>query len=286
MALFQRLLVVRDAGKKSQSQSGGETMSSKLWSVLFLPVVALTLAACGQVGALPTLAAEEAAPARGGGGGISPTDQFTEGLVVVGTGTASAEPEAARITFGVELRGEAPAALVDEGAEKLDRAVSAARELEVADEDIQTTGYSLWVENVYDPERGVPTGEVIYHLSHHVQVTLRDLDQVGELLAAVVEAGANSVSEVSFTVEDPDVLVRQARQQALEDAAARAQQMAEGLNITLGKPIMVMETSSGYPVPMERGVGGGGGVTEAAVPSISPGAFSVSVNVQIVYEIR
>jgi uncharacterized protein YggE len=118
-------------------------------------------------------------------------------------------------------------------------------------------------------------------------VVLRDLDHVGELLAAVVEAGANSISEVSFTVEDSEALVEQARQQALEDAGARAKQMAEGLGITLGKPILVMETGGGYPVPMELGLGGGGGgVAEAAVPSISPGTFSVSVSVQVIYEIR
>jgi len=262
-------------------------MRRKLWKVLTLVVLGLALTACGQARALPTLAAENAAPARGGGGGISSTGQFTEGLAVVGTGTANAEPEVARITFGVELRGDDPATLVDEGAEKIDRAVAAAQEMGVADEDVRTTGYSLWVENVYDPEKGVPTGEVIYHLSHYVKLTLRDLDVVGELLATVVEAGANTISEVSFTVEDPEALVEQARQQALEDAGARAQQMAEGLGIALGKPISVAETGGGFPVPVERGIGGGGMVMEeVAAPSISPGAFSVSVSVQIVYEIR
>jgi uncharacterized protein YggE len=264
-------------------------MRRKLWKVLILAALGVTLGACGQAGALPTLAAEEAALPQGGGGGggISPTGQFTEGLVVVGTGTARAEPEVAQITFGVELRGDDPAALVDEGARKIDRAIAAARELEIADEDVRTIGYNLWVENVYDPETGVSTGEVVYHVSHNVQVILRDLDRAGELLAAVVEAGANSISEVSFTVEDPQALVEQARQQALEDAGARAKQMAEGLDIGLGKPILVMEGGGWYPVPIQvGGMGGGGGMAEVAAPSISPGTFSVSVSVQIVYEIR
>ena len=140
---------------------------------------------------------------------------------------------------------------------------------------------------MYDPEKGVPTGEVIYHLSHHVQATPRELDKVGAVLATVVEAGANEISEVSFSVEQPDALMEQARQQALEDAAARAQQMAKVLDISLGKPVTVMETRGGFPVPVERGIGGGGGgMAEMAAPSISPGTFSVSLGVQIVYEIR
>ncbi len=263
-------------------------MNRKLWGVLILAVLALTLTTCGRASVQPTLAAGETAPPQGGGGGgISTTGQFVEGLVVLGTGTASAEPEVAQITFGVELRGDDPTALVDEAAQNMGEAISAAQELGVADDDIQTTGYNLWVETVYDPERGVPTDEVIYHISHHVQATLRDTDQVGQLLAAVVEAGANSIPGVSFTVENPEALMKQARQQALEDAAARAQHMAEGLGISLGKPVLVMETSGGYPIPMERGIGGGGlGMVEVAAPSISPGTFSVSVSVQIAYEIR
>jgi uncharacterized protein YggE len=259
----------------------------KLWGVLILAVMALTVAACAQVGAPPTtMAAGEEAPARGGGGEIPPTGQLIEGLVVVGSGTASAEPEVALITLGVELRGDGPADIVDEASQRINRVIAVAQQEEVAKEDIRTAGYSLWVENVYDPERGTPTGEVVYHVSHSVQVTQRDLDKLGDMLAAAVEAGANTISGVSFRVEDPKALVEQARQEALQDAADRAKQMAEGLGVTLGKPIAVMETGGGYPMPVGYGGGGGGGMAEMAAPSISPGAFSVSVSIQVVYEIR
>jgi uncharacterized protein YggE len=70
------------------------------------------------------------------------------------------------------------------------------------------------------PSARIPTGDIVYHVSHYIRVTLRDLDSVGGLLAAVVESGANAISEVSYTVEDPDALMEQARQQALEKAAA------------------------------------------------------------------
>jgi len=260
-------------------------MRIKLWRISIMAALALTATACGRAQAPATLAAGEAAPVRGGGGGTTSTGQLDEGLIVVGAGAASAEPEVALVAFGVELRGDAPAPLVDEAARKIDQAIAAAQEQGVASEDIQTTGYNLWVENIYDPETGAPTGEVVYHLSHYVQVTLRDLDQVGELLAAVVEAGANSISGVNYAVEDAGALVEQARQQALEDAATRARQMADGLEITLGKPILVMETGGG--MPMEWGVGGGGGgMSQVTAPSISPGTFSVSVNIQVVYEIQ
>jgi uncharacterized protein YggE len=252
-----------------------------------LGTLALALVACTSALRPTAMASEEASVPRGGGGGIQVNGQFIEGLVVVGTGTASAEPEIAIVVFGVELQGDDPAAIVDEAAEKIDRAIAASRALGIAEEDIRTTGYNLWVETVREPEQGTPTGEIIYHVSHYVRGRLRDLDKVGGLLAAVVESGVNAISEVSFTVEDPDALMEQARQQALEKAVARAQQMAAGLDITLGQPISVMETGGGYPVmDITEGIGGGGGRADVAAPSISPGTFSVSVSVQVVYEIR
>lgn len=261
-------------------------MATKTLRLAVLALLAAALAACGQAGTASTLAGGEASAIRGAGV-VSASGQFTEGVVVLGTGTASAEPEIAQVTFGVELRGDDPAAIVDQAAEKMDRAIAAARELGIAEEDIQTSGYNLWVENIYDPNTGMPTGEVVYHVSHYTQATLRDLERVGDLLAAVVAAGANSISGVTFTVENPDALVRQARQQALENARSQAEQMAQGLGISLGKPVLVMETSGGYiPVEMSRAVGGGGMEVAVSAPSISPGSFSVSVSVQVVYEIR
>ena len=262
-------------------------MKEKRWCIGALALLALILSACSQAGTSATLAAGETARVQGGGGDwVSPSGQFTQGLVVVGTGTASAEPEVAQVTFGIELRGDDPAALVDEAAQKMDRAIATAQELGAASDDIQTTGYNLWVETIYDPETGASTGEVVYHLSHCVQVNLRDLNRVGRLLASVIEAGANTVSGVDFTVEDPEALVEQARQQALKDAQDKAERMAEALGTTLERPILVMEVGGGYPTLADRGVGGGGGAAvEVAAPSVSPGAFSVSVSVQVVYEI-
>lgn len=251
---------------------------------LILTALVLALAGCTQTAAPTAMASEEAVTVRGGGGVIQTNGQISEGLVVVGTGTAEAEPEIAHVVFGVELQGDDPAGIVDEAAASIDAAIAAARELGVAEEDVRTAGYSLWVETVRDPDDGIPTGEVVYHVSHQVRVTLTDLDRVGALLGAVVEGGANTISEVSFSVEDPDALIEEARREALEDAAARAEQMAGALSISLGSPVFVTETGGGIPIPF--GLGGAADAREMAAPSISPGTFSVSISVQVVYEIR
>lgn len=260
-------------------------MRSKFMAIGVAVLAIVALSACSALApAQSTLAAGEAAPALGGGTVLTTNGQTMAGVVVVGSAQASAEPEIAEVIFGVELRGDDPAALVDEAAGKIDQAIAAAKESGVADADIRTTGYNLWVETVYDPDRGTPTGEVIYHISHYLQATVRDMDRLGGMLAAVVSAGANTISGVNFTVEDTEALIDQARQDALKDAQARAEAMADGLGIELGKPVQVSEVSGSYPV--YDGIGGMGGAMEAAAPSIVPGSFSVSVSIQVVYEIR
>lgn len=261
-------------------------MRSRIANVTLLVLMSLSLAACGGAGTQATLAAgEESRMLGGGGGGVWTSSGYatpTEGLVVVGVGTASAEPEVAYITFGVDLSDSDAAQAVDDAAGRINRAIAAAQGLGIAAEDIRTTGYSLWVETIYDPHTSMPTGEVKYHVSHYVRATLRDLTRVGDLLAAVVGAGANTISEVSFSVEDTEALVEQARQEALADARTRAQTMAQALDISLGSPVLVTETSGGY-MPMD-GMGGGGMMVSA--PVVGAGMFSVSVSVQVVYEIR
>ena len=258
-----------------------------LQTIGILIIATLALSACG-VATRTTPATSSVTSSTEGAGFVvqqQTAQSGSQGIVVIGTGTASAEPEVAQITLGVELRGDDPAQVVAEAAGRIDQAIAAARGAGIAAEDIRTAGYNLWVENIYDPARGIPTGEVVYHVSHYVEVKLRDMSAVGQVLAEAVGAGANSISGVNFTVEEPAVLMEQAREKAIEDAAVKAQQMAAKLGIELGRPILVSDVSLNYPVPMGAGFGGGAAM-EAAAPDMTPGSFSVSASVQIAYEIR
>ncbi|MBN1248475.1 MAG: SIMPL domain-containing protein [Anaerolineae bacterium] len=262
-------------------------MQKLRWPFVALTVVALgaLLGACSPLSGV-TASSEARTLAGGAGSSVVVNGQATEGLVVSATGTASADPEVAEVGFGVEIQGADPDALVSEAAASMDAAMAAASEFGILEDKTRTLNYSLWVENVHDPETGRPTGDIIYHLSHQVQVTTGNIDAVGELLAGVVNAGANAVSGVAFTVEDSTALVDQARDAALKDAQARAERIAETMGVSVGRPVLITETSGNYPIAVDRGIGGAGAVMESAAPRVDAGSFSVSVSVQIVYEIR
>lgn len=254
-------------------------MRNKSRSALFLLLLPIL------VGCVPSTPIANA----GGGGGvpsyasipISPT--YTPGLTVVGTGTVEAEPELAYVTLGVDLKGDHPGNVVNEASTRVDAVLKAIRAAGIAESDIRTVGYNLWVEQRYDPQTGQPTGVIEYHVVHTIRLTVRDLGKVGALLAAAVEAGANTISEVTYSVADPEALVAQARQKAIADARKKAQETATALDLRLGKVVSVSESGGWVPGPVYR-EGVGGGALAAAVP-LPAGSFSVSVSVVVVYEL-
>lgn len=264
-------------------------MKKLRWSFVTLIVllVGALLGGCSSLAAMPpSLVSSDAATLRAGGGSSIVSGQAAEGIVVAGTGMSSADPELAEVGFGVELRGDNADELVSEAATKMDAALAAAEEFGIVEDKTRTLNYNLWVETVHDPETGRPTGEIVYHLSHQMQVTTDRIDAVGGLLSGIVNAGVNAISGVNFTVQDPESLMEQAREAAITDARAKAEQIAEQLGVSLGQPVLVTEGGSPIPVVYEAADMGRGGLAEAAAPSITPGSFSVSVNIQIVYDIR
>mgnify|MGYP001102305855 CR=1 FL=1 len=202
-------------------------------------------------------------------------------ISVNGNGKASAPPDVAEIQLGVETIKTDASLAISENTERMTAVMGVLKGLNVEDKDVQTVNYSMWVEEVYDKE-GQPTGEMRYHVVNEVRIRLRDLTKTGELLQKALEAGANKVSGISFSVADPVALQREARDQAIADARAKAEQLATGLGAHLGPLHQASEYGGmvvSYEAPMmEKGVGGG------AVP-VSGGEFSITVEIQVVFDI-
>jgi uncharacterized protein YggE len=251
-------------------------MSTKksLIAVLFVFVLGLALAACN--GALPTQAATpgQQAAATGNVGGVT----------VIGQGTSFGQPDQATVIVGVDTFAPTVAEATTQNQTTLDGVMAALEAAGIATEDIQTTNYSLYAEQIYG-EKG-PEGIAGYRVSNQVNVKIRDISAVGDVLAAVTEAGANAIYGVNFSVADPAALEAEARAKAMEDARKRAESLAELGGVSLGDIVVISEVV-GSPV-MPLGMGGGGFAMEqaAAAPGIAPGQLSYQVQVQVTYGIQ
>ncbi len=145
-------------------------------------------------------------------------------LTVNGDGAASAAPDIADIQLGVETIDEDPKAAIDDNTSAMDSVIEALIDLEVAEDDIQTRSFNMWVEQIYDEDG--PTGEFRYHVVNQITVRVRDIDMTGDVLGAALGAGANNVRGISFGVEDTQALEEAARDAAVDNAVAKAEQLA------------------------------------------------------------
>jgi hypothetical protein len=113
-----------------------------------------------------------------------------------------------------------------------DQVLAALKEMGIADNDIQTSGYSVYSER-YGSD-GAPADKIQYRVTNNVNVLIRDLDQVGQVLDASIKAGANSIYGVEFLLDDATAARSSARKQAVNNANATAQELAELSGVKVG----------------------------------------------------
>ncbi len=245
--------------------------------------MAALLAACS--GATP------GAGLIGAGGGGTPTTYAAAGngqpppaIMVSGQGEAIGKPDIAFVELGIDVTDPDVGAAITRANETMRNVQAAISQQGVAEDDMQTVAFNVWPEDRYNDQ-----GELVgryFHVQNILRVKVRDIGKTGDVIGAGLDAGANSINSLSFSIEDTSALEAEARQKAIADARERAQQLADGLGVRLGAPISVSESSGGVPVYYERaavpeayGVGGG-------APPISAGQLTVTVYVNVSFAIE
>jgi uncharacterized protein YggE len=218
---------------------------------------------------------------------VSAPSGYQTGLTVNGRGEISLAPDVAYVTIGVHTQASDVAAAVGQNADQVASVMAALADMGVAQEDMQTSNFSLYTGDEYDPSSGMLTGNKTYTVDNTVNVTVRDLANMGQLLDGAISAGANSIWGVTFDVDDKSAAADEARDLALEEAIAEAQALAEAAGVSLGDILTISYSDSGsYYYPPYYGMGGGGGAAmESAATSIVPGLITVSAEVVISYQI-
>lgn len=213
----------------------------------------------------------------------SPAQDLPRTITVVGTGKVSLVPDVAQVNVGAEARADT----VSEAKAEVDRQMvalhAALQEMGIDEKDIQTSHYSIHYER--EPmqvmrEGPVGEGEGGYRVSNMLRVTVRDVERAGDVLDAAVEAGANQVYGVTFTVADESSWQGQAREKAMSDAEARAAELAGLAGVELGAVQSVSEVIGAWPAamaPMPETVMSGG---------FAPGELELSTRVQVTFAIQ
>jgi uncharacterized protein YggE len=240
-------------------------MNKKIMLLTLIAILAVSLSAC----------ASAAAP----GGAAS-----VRSISVNGTGKITLSPDMAVVSVGIQTQGEDAQSAVDENNTIVAEITAAMTELGIAEEDLKTTNFSVYPNSRFDEAGGI--GDISYMVNNSVEVTVRDLEIIGDVLAEAVSAGANNIHGIQFDVADREEAYAQAMELAVENARGRAEVLAGAGEVELKD----VHTISTY-------IGGGGifngsrnmsfdMVESAASVPVSPGEMEIVVDVTVVYEIK
>jgi hypothetical protein len=234
-----------------------------------LTVLALALIALPGCGAAATAT------------GTTPAGAAAHTVTASGTGTTQATPDTAEMSFGVTTKSSNAKSALDDASKIAKQIASAVKKQGIADKDIQTRDVSVYPEMVDQNGKQVITG---YQASLSVQVKVRDISKLGEIISAANAAGANTISGPTFTIDDPTPVRAKAIDAAVADARKSAEAMAQAAGRSVGAVLSMSSSDAGsVPGPMF----GASDVAGAAksVP-IQPGQLDITANVVVIFELK
>ncbi|MCR4368903.1 MAG: SIMPL domain-containing protein [archaeon] len=211
-------------------------------------------------------------------------------LSVTGQVIKTVSPDQAEITISIETLDKSAKKSQQDNAELAAKVMAALKAAGVPEADIQTTGYNLYEEQQWN-ELSRKSESIGYRTTNSVLVTLKNLGSTGDVIDAAVDAGANSISGVRFSLSNAkqDELRTEALKEAAQNAKVKADSIASGLGVTLFQVYSASE-NSGYSTPYyykgyDLAVAESDGAARAPT-SITPGDVEFTASVSVQFEIR
>ncbi len=204
-------------------------------------------------------------------------------IVVTGAGEATAAPDVAYLTLGVEADGATASDALRKNSAQMEAAIKTLRDAGVDKKDIQTSNLSVGARYDYSRE-GQPPRLIGYQATNTVTVKLRNLDKAGGVIDKTVASGSNRLDSISFGFADAKPLLNDARRAAVADARERAALYADAAGVKLGAVLQISDSFSQSPGPVPIAVRAY--AAEAKSVPIAAGEQAISASVTIVYAIQ
>lgn len=213
---------------------------------------------------------------------------------VNGEGKVVAIPDIAQFTFSVIIQGGTNIAdLQKENIKKVNNSIDFLKSNNIDKKDIKTQSFNLQPRYqtfrcppvIFGQTKGpCPPPEIVgYSINQTVLVKIRDFEKIGLVLSGVINNGANSVSQLSFTIDDQSALQNQAREEAIKNAREKAKSIAKAGDFGLGQLLSIDER--GFTPTFFRAESQAIGA-DTFPPVIEPGSQEITVNVTLTFEIE
>ncbi len=207
---------------------------------------------------------------------------YPQEIVVSGEGKVFIKPDVALVSLGVKTEEKKSVDAVNKNNEKMNAVIKAIKDLGVDEKDIKTSAYNLYPVYSYTEKGRIFNG---YSLDQQISVKIRDFDKVSDVLDKATSLGANTISDLQFTVDDLEKERADAREQAILQAKEKAIVLASQAGL---KIIKLVDISEGYQPSPQPVYGGGISALEkvSIAPDIQPGQSEISITVNLTYRVR
>jgi len=216
-------------------------------------------------------------------------------ISVSGKGEVYAKPDLALTSFTVKTEKKTVASAMSENTKKMNAIIETIKKAGVDKKDLKTISFNMYPryeyreEAVYQGRLPVEGRRILvgYEVSQSLQVKIRDMEKIGDIIQRATSAGANQAGGLQFTIDDIDGIKEEARGEAIDDAKLKAKKIAKQLGVDLVRIVSFGESGGQIPrydyamktIAMDEAGGG-------ELPNIETGENKIEVNVSISYEIQ
>jgi len=165
-------------------------------------------------------------------------------MKLFGIGTIKAKPDVAMVTLGIVTEGQELKTAQEENALKTNKVIYSLQTMGIREKNIKTQSFYITPEYDFIEGKKIFRG---YRVANNLEITINNIEKTGEIIDSAVEAGANKVSDISFTVKDPNQYYRNALNLAIEDAIQKTISLERRFSFKINKiPIKIDEQRSTY----------------------------------------
>ena len=168
-------------------------------------------------------------------------------MILQGKGNIKAMPDLVVISIGVMTENQDVQVAQQENAVRSNQVIQAVKNKGIPNQDIQTSSYTIQPNFDYQEGKSILRG---YRVEHLLEITIRNLNQAGEIYDTAVEAGANIAGNLDFQVSDTDIYYQKALKLALKNAQEKARNLAEQLGVPF-QPVPIKITEERSPISPE-----------------------------------
>ncbi|WP_263809080.1 SIMPL domain-containing protein [Salinibacter sp.] len=207
---------------------------------------------------------------------------------VSGEGRVTTQPDQAVVRFGVATRAETAGEARTQNARAAKTAMNAVRGLDVPEEKMRMERLRLQPRYEYNDEEN--RRELVgYEATRRVTVELDRLEVVPQLVADVVEGGANELDGIDYRLSDRSQFRNEALQEAARAAREKARLLAATLDAQLGSVRTINEQSFDFVRPQPRlartEMAKAGDAAQAEPDAYAAGEIEVSAQVQVTFDL-